>query len=158
MPTGSTQNRHEKLAPSSLILAVPRQRLGIIIRHTIGVYQCEETATPVLGRQGEASDCGADAGAGRSVSLVARRYGANVNMVFKWLRDPWFKTVEDELPSFLPVALFASFAVGIDAGKPSVGAGERGARGPPWRHRQAQFCSATHQYDLQQQRGPSRTS
>ena len=47
-----------------------------------------------------------------SVSLVARRYGANANMMFKWLRDPWFKTVEDELPSFLPVEVLPEAAIG----------------------------------------------
>ncbi len=43
-----------------------------------------------------------------------------------------------------------------DAGKPSVGADERGARGPPWRLRHALFYSTTHQKAIQKQRGPSR--
>ena len=40
---------------------------------------------------------------GVSVSQVARRYDVNVNMVFKWLRDPRFKPPEGERPLFLPV-------------------------------------------------------
>ena len=38
-----------------------------------------------------------------SVSQVARRYDVNANMVFKWLRDPWFKPPEEEGSRFLPV-------------------------------------------------------
>ena len=44
---------------------------------------------------------------GVSVSQVARRYNANTNLVFTWLRDPRFapdKTVE-ETESFLPVEI-----------------------------------------------------
>ena len=41
--------------------------------------------------------------AGISVSQVARRYDVNANLVFKWLRDPRFKSPGDEACGFLPV-------------------------------------------------------
>ena len=44
--------------------------------------------------------------AGVSVSQVARRYDVNANLVFKWLRDPRFKPVEEASP-FLPVEVIA---------------------------------------------------
>ena len=46
---------------------------------------------------------------GVSVSQVARRYDANANLVFKWLRDPRFKemAVEDPAATFLPVEVVA---------------------------------------------------
>ena len=55
---------------------------------------------------------------GVSVSLVARRYDVNANMVFKWLRDPRFKPPEDDLPSFLPVEILpdASLAAAMSDG------------------------------------------
>jgi transposase len=40
---------------------------------------------------------------GASVSQVARRNGVNPNLVFKWLRDPRFKQLQDVPVSFLPV-------------------------------------------------------
>ena len=43
---------------------------------------------------------------GVSVSQVARRYDVNANLVFKWLRDPRFKPVEEASP-FLPVEVIA---------------------------------------------------
>ena len=43
---------------------------------------------------------------GVSVSQVARRYDVNANLVFKWLRDPRFKSGE-ESSSFLPVEVIA---------------------------------------------------
>ena len=42
---------------------------------------------------------------GASVSVVARRYDVNANLVFKWLRDPRFRPGADEPPSFLPVEI-----------------------------------------------------
>jgi transposase len=42
---------------------------------------------------------------GVSVSQVARRYDANTNLVFTWLRDPRFADAgaDDATPHFLPV-------------------------------------------------------
>ena len=42
---------------------------------------------------------------GVSVSVVARRYDVNANLIFTWRRDPRYKPTEDaeEAPSFLPV-------------------------------------------------------
>jgi transposase len=42
---------------------------------------------------------------GVSVSVVARRYDVNANLVFKWLRDPRYGLVADEAVSFLPVEI-----------------------------------------------------
>jgi transposase len=47
---------------------------------------------------------------GISVSQVARRYDVNANLVFKWLRDPRFKSPEEEASSFLPVEVIAEAA------------------------------------------------
>ena len=47
---------------------------------------------------------------GVSVSQVARRYDANANLVFSWLRDPRFRPDEiavDEHAGFLPVEVVA---------------------------------------------------
>ena len=41
-------------------------------------------------------------GDGAAVAEVARRHGANANMIFKWLRDPRF-AVDGEAVEFLPV-------------------------------------------------------
>lgn len=49
---------------------------------------------------------------GASVSEVARRYDVNANLVFKWLRDPWFIVWSDD-------AVFLPVEVSIDA--PSLG-------------------------------------
>jgi transposase len=49
---------------------------------------------------------------GVSVSQVARRYDVNANMVFKWLREPWFKPLEVDLPSFLPVEVLPDASPG----------------------------------------------
>lgn len=42
---------------------------------------------------------------GVSVSVVARRYDVNANLIFTWRRDPRYKPAADaeEAPSFLPV-------------------------------------------------------
>ncbi len=48
--------------------------------------------------------------AGVSVSQVARRYDANANLVFTWLRDPRFAPDEaavEEQVAFLPVEVVA---------------------------------------------------
>lgn len=50
---------------------------------------------------------------GVSVSQVARRYDANANLVFKWLRDPRFQTL-DEDAVFLPVEVSQGPAPVID--------------------------------------------
>jgi len=42
---------------------------------------------------------------GVSVSVVARRYDVNANLVFKWLRDPRYRSPTDEAVSFLPVEI-----------------------------------------------------
>ncbi len=45
---------------------------------------------------------------GVSVAQVARRYAANANMVFKWLRDPRYApetTAMAATPAFLPVEI-----------------------------------------------------
>ncbi len=47
---------------------------------------------------------------GVSVSQVARRYDVNANLVFKWLRDPRFKSPEEEASCFLPVEVVAEAA------------------------------------------------
>ena len=46
---------------------------------------------------------------GVSVSVVARRYDINANLIFKWRRDPRYKPAADaeETPSFLPVEVVA---------------------------------------------------
>jgi len=44
-----------------------------------------------------------------SVAQVARRYGMNANLIFKWLRDPRFASEPEALPGtgpcFLPVEI-----------------------------------------------------
>ncbi len=42
---------------------------------------------------------------GVSVSQVARRYGVNANLIFKWLRDPRFASAPDTAVDFLPVTI-----------------------------------------------------
>ena len=42
---------------------------------------------------------------GVSVSVVARRYDVNANLVFKWLRDPRYRLPVGEAVSFLPVEI-----------------------------------------------------
>ena len=55
------------------------------------------------------SEVGVD---GASMSLVARRYDVNANLVFKWLRDPRYNPAlqesgaDDGTPMFLPVELY----------------------------------------------------
>lgn len=46
---------------------------------------------------------------GVSVSQVARRYNANTNLVFTWLRDPRFApdTAAEDTGGFLPVEIVA---------------------------------------------------
>ena len=56
---------------------------------------------------------------GVSVSQVARRYDANANLVFSWLRDPRFRpdeTVVDEHAGFLPVEVIAEDREGRHGG------------------------------------------
>ncbi len=74
---------------------------------------------------------------GVSVSQVARRYDVNVNLVFKWLRDPRFNPPpEDGLDgSFLPVEVVALATVidppVIDAPiveTPVIGSGASGSQ------------------------------
>ena len=40
---------------------------------------------------------------GVSVSVVARRYDVNANLIFTWRRDPRYKPAAEDTPSFLPV-------------------------------------------------------
>lgn len=40
---------------------------------------------------------------GVSVSRVARRYDVNANLVFKWLRDPRFRSADEDVAQFLSV-------------------------------------------------------
>ena len=40
---------------------------------------------------------------GVSVSVVARRYDVNSNLIFTWRRDPRYKPAAEDTPSFLPV-------------------------------------------------------
>ena len=40
-----------------------------------------------------------------SVAQVARRYGLNANLIFKWARDPRFVPGAAEAPCFLPVEI-----------------------------------------------------
>ena len=46
---------------------------------------------------------------GVSVSVVARRYDVNANLIFTWRRDPRYKPAADAegAPSFLPVEVVA---------------------------------------------------
>ena len=46
---------------------------------------------------------------GVSVSVVARRYDVNANLIFKWRRDPRYRPMDDgeDAPSFLPVEVVA---------------------------------------------------
>ena len=46
---------------------------------------------------------------GVSVSQVGRRYDVNANLIFKWRRDPRYRSAEDgeDAPSFLPVEVVA---------------------------------------------------
>lgn len=59
---------------------------------------------------------------GVSVSQVARRYDANTNLVFNWLRDPRFrphKAAVEEHAGFLPVEIVAEGReVRCDVGTP----------------------------------------
>ena len=50
---------------------------------------------------------------GVSVSRVARRYDVNANLVFKWIRDPRFRPVEDDKSLFLPVEVLPESAAPI---------------------------------------------
>ena len=55
--------------------------------------------------------CGQTRVPGVSVSQVARRYDANANLVFAWLRDPRFRpdeTAVGEREAFLPVEIVAA--------------------------------------------------
>lgn len=57
---------------------------------------------------------------GVSVSRVARRYDVNANLVFKWIRDPRFRPLEDDKSLFLPVEVVAEPAAPV-AGPPVAG-------------------------------------
>ena len=61
---------------------------------------------------------------GVSVSQVARRYDANANLVFAWLRDPRFRpdeTAVGERAGFLPVEVIAEDReVRCDVGAPAL--------------------------------------
>ena len=61
---------------------------------------------------------------GVSVSQVARRYDANANLVFNWLRDPRFapdETAVEEHAGFLPVEIVAEGRrVRCDVGTPAL--------------------------------------
>ena len=66
------------------------------------------SGTPVLVGRREAPDRGAELRSrclGVSVSVVARRYDVNANLIFTWRRDPRYRPAADagEAPSFLPV-------------------------------------------------------
>jgi len=56
---------------------------------------------------------------GISVSQVARRYDVNANLVFKWLRDPRFKSPKEEAGCFLPVEVVSEAAPAILDAAPS---------------------------------------
>jgi transposase len=56
---------------------------------------------------------------GVSVSVVARRYDVNANLVFKWLRDPRFQT-EVETARFLPVEVVAATAAVVEPPRPEA--------------------------------------
>ena len=59
---------------------------------------------------------------GVSVSRVARRYDVNVNLVFKWLRDPRFRPADEDVELFLPVEVLPEPVAPIV--KPEVSAGK----------------------------------
>ena len=50
---------------------------------------------------------------GVSVSVVARRYDVNANLIFTWRRDPRYKPAADAegAPSFLPVEVVSERAL-----------------------------------------------
>src|SRR6056297_4197179 len=61
------------------------------------------------------SICAQASASGVSVAQVARRYGMNANLIFKWLKDPRFCPATDETPGapeggniFLPVEISGS--------------------------------------------------
>ena len=65
--------------------------------------------------------CGQTRVPGVSVCQVARRYDANANLVFSWLRDPRFRPAETavgEQVAFLPVEVVAE----VREGRCGVGA------------------------------------
>jgi len=71
--------------------------------------------------------CGQTRVPGVSVSQVARRYDANANLVFAWLRDPRFAPSEataEEQVAFLPVEVVAEGREGRCDGSAPVFAGE----------------------------------
>lgn len=57
------------------------------------------------------SEVGVD---GASVSVVARRYDVNANLVFKWKRDPRYNQGLHE-SAFLPVELYDTGASGLSS-------------------------------------------
>ena len=59
---------------------------------------------------------------GVSVSQVACRYDVNANLVFKWLRDPRFRSVDEDVELFLPVEALPEPVAPIV--KPEVSAGK----------------------------------
>jgi len=70
--------------------------------------------------------CGQTRVPGVSVSQVARRYDANANLVFAWLRDPRFspdETAVEEHAAFLPVEVVAEGREGrCDGSVPALAA------------------------------------
>ena len=51
---------------------------------------------------------------GMSVAQVARRYAVNANLIFKWLKDPWFAPEADAFDqeaAFLPIEIEADVAL-----------------------------------------------
>jgi transposase len=65
---------------------------------------------------------------GISVSQVARRYDVNANLVFKWLRDPRFRVLEEEPAAFLPVEVVSGTPAVRDAGLVEAGTTPCGGR------------------------------
>ena len=68
---------------------------------------------------------------GVSVSVVARRYDVNANLIFTWRRDPRYQLAEDGegTPSFLPVEVVPLSAV-VGAGR-GIGGSPTPAHDPP---------------------------
>ena len=58
---------------------------------------------------------------GVSVSVVARRYDVNANLIFTWRRDPRYKPAADDAPSFLPVEVVPEPPPPPDPAGPSDG-------------------------------------
>jgi transposase len=59
---------------------------------------------------------------GVSVSQVARRYNANTNLVFTWLRDPRFAPgkATEETSTFLPIEIVGELGCPAEPASPAV--------------------------------------